>query len=119
MFTPSHYPLYVSADGSYGPADNLILADTRDWKADAWEKLDDVAQNDNDIYDFIVKETTTLRIAPPTNFGELVKLLAVFLPGATVEEDNIGQLVIYTDLKLVYSPGDAADDAPLVPFEED
>lgn len=74
-------------------------------------------QKDNDIYDFIVKETTTLRIAPPTNFGELMKLLAVFLPGATVEEDNIGQLVIYTDLKLAYAPGDVAD-APLVPFEE-
>ena len=115
MHTPSHYPLYVSPDGSYGSADNLILADTRDWKDDAWKKL--LEEADNDVYDFIVKETTTLRIAPPTNFGELMKLVEVYFPGAYVEEDNIGQLVIYTDLKLAHTSGDVAD-APLIRYED-
>lgn len=51
----------------------------------------------------------------PPSFTELATAILKILPYATFDEDNYGQLIIYTDLSQE-SPN---DNDPLVPFESE
>ena len=53
-------------------------------------------------------------MSQPTKYADLVNLIHKILPNATFDEDNYGQLVIYTD--LMESRNSTTGEYVLVPF---
>lgn len=49
---------------------------------------------------------------PPITIGVVLEAISRVCPGASVDQDNDGQLIIYTDMRVP-----SEDNAPLVPFE--